>query len=53
MSAESFDAAAIERLVPLRRPGTAEEVAHLVAFLTSDAAAYITGQVVSINGGMT
>ena len=53
MSAESFDAAAIERLVPLRRPGSAEEVAHLVAFLTSDAAAYITGQVVSINGGMT
>jgi 3-oxoacyl-[acyl-carrier protein] reductase len=53
MSADSFDAAAIERLVPLRRPGTADEVAHLVAFLVSDAAAYITGQVVSINGGMT
>jgi 3-oxoacyl-[acyl-carrier protein] reductase len=53
MSAESFDAAAIDRLVPLGRPGTAGEVAHLVAFLASDAAAYITGQVVSINGGMT
>ncbi|HXN10072.1 MAG TPA: 3-oxoacyl-ACP reductase FabG, partial [Steroidobacteraceae bacterium] len=40
MSADSFDSTAIERLVPLRRPGTAEEVGHLVAFLVSDAAAY-------------
>jgi 3-oxoacyl-[acyl-carrier protein] reductase len=53
MSAGSFDAAAIARLVPLQRPGTAEEVAHLVDFLASDDAAYITGQVISINGGMT
>jgi 3-oxoacyl-[acyl-carrier protein] reductase len=52
MSAESFDAAAIARLVPLQRPGTAEEVAHLVDFLAGDGAAYITGQVISINGGM-
>ena len=42
----------IERLVPMKRAGTAEEVAALVAFLASDAAAYITGQVISINGGM-
>ena len=34
------------------RAGTADEVAALVAFLASDAAAYITGQVISINGGM-
>jgi 3-oxoacyl-[acyl-carrier protein] reductase len=52
MSEGSFDSAAIERLVPLGRPGTALEVAQLVDFLCSDRAAYITGQVVSINGGM-
>jgi len=47
-----FDRAAIERLVPMQRAGTPEEVADLVAFLASDAAAYITGQVIGINGGM-
>ena len=43
---------AIERLVPMKRAGTAEEVAALAAFLASDAAAYISGQVISINGAM-
>lgn len=38
--------------IPLGRFGKAEEVAQLVAFLASDNAAYITGQVVGINGGM-
>jgi 3-oxoacyl-[acyl-carrier protein] reductase len=52
MSAGLFDAAALARLVPLQRAGTPEEVAHLVGFLASDAAGYITGQVVPINGGM-
>jgi len=52
MAAGSFDAAAIARMVPLQRPGTPEEVAHLVDFLSSDGAAYITGQVVAINGGI-
>ena len=42
----------IVKLVPMRRLGTAEEVAHLVAFLASDQAAFITGQVIGINGGM-
>jgi 3-oxoacyl-[acyl-carrier protein] reductase len=37
---------------PLGRAGTPEEVAHLVAFLVSEHAAYITGQVICINGGM-
>jgi 3-oxoacyl-[acyl-carrier protein] reductase len=47
-----FDRETIERLVPVKRAGTADEVAALVSFLTSDSAAYITGQIISINGGM-
>jgi 3-oxoacyl-[acyl-carrier protein] reductase len=47
-----FDDKAIQQLVPMKRAGKPEEVAALVGFLASDAAAYITGQVISINGGM-
>ena len=42
----------IIKMIPMRRLGTAQEVAALVAFLASDAAAYITGQVIGINGGL-
>ena len=42
----------IDRMVPMKRAGTPEEVAALVAFLASDEAGYISGQVLSINGGM-
>jgi 3-oxoacyl-[acyl-carrier protein] reductase len=53
MSESVFSEAAIARLVPMQRAGTAAEVASLVDFLVADGAAYITGQVISINGGMT
>ena len=48
----AFDAKTIKQLVPMKRAGQPEEVADLVAFLASDSAAYISGQVISINGGM-
>jgi 3-oxoacyl-[acyl-carrier protein] reductase len=52
MSAGSFDEKTIAQLVPMKRAGTPEEVADLVSFLSSDKAAYITGQIISINGGI-
>ena len=52
MSESAFGKEAIERLVPMKRAGRPEEVAELVNFLASDAAAYISGQIISINGGM-
>ena len=47
-----FDAPAIARMVPMKRAGTTQEVAALVAFLAGKNASYITGQIISINGGM-
>ena len=52
MSGPAFDAAAIAGLVPMKRAGSADEVASLVGFLASKDAGYITGQIISINGGM-
>lgn len=52
MAGASFDDAAIARMVPMKRAGRPGEVAELIAFLTSSDAAYITGQVISINGGI-
>lgn len=37
--------------IPLRRPGRPEEVAHMIVFLASDAASYVTGQTIAVNGG--
>jgi 3-oxoacyl-[acyl-carrier protein] reductase len=50
--AAQIDPALIEKLVPMKRAGSAAEVAALVAFLASDEAGYISGQVISINGAM-
>ena len=47
-----FDARRIKEIVPMQRAGTPEDVAQLVGFLVSDGAAYISGQVLSVNGAM-
>lgn len=52
MSSQAFDAEAIARMVPMKRAGQPDDVANLVGFLVSDQAGYISGQVISVNGGM-
>lgn len=52
MTELAFPAERIRQLVPAGRAGTPEDVAGMVAYLASDAAAYVTGQVLSVNGGM-
>lgn len=42
----------LKQMIPMNRFGKAEEVAHLVSFLVSDKASYITGEVININGGI-
>ncbi len=52
MTENVFDKEAIKRLVPVGRTGKPEEVAELVSFIASDKSAYISGQIISINGAM-
>jgi len=51
--AASMPQSIVEDYVPMKRLGTAREVAAAVGFLVSDDAAYITGQILGIDGGMT
>jgi len=52
MTKDVFPDALIKQTVPMKRAGKPEEVAAFVSFLASDEASYISGQVLSINGGM-
>ena len=49
---EGLDEKELKKIIPVNRFGSAGEVAHAVAFLASPEAAYITGQVLSVNGGL-
>lgn len=49
---EGLDENELKNLIPLKRFGLPEEVAHAVGFLASARAAYITGEVISVNGGL-
>lgn len=52
MANSHFSEEEIKKLVPMKRAGTAQEVADLVSFLASDRANYISGQVIAINGAL-
>jgi 3-oxoacyl-[acyl-carrier protein] reductase len=49
---KDLDETELKKLIPMGRFGKPEEVASLAGFLASDEAAYITGQVVQVNGGL-
>jgi 3-oxoacyl-[acyl-carrier protein] reductase len=52
MTEQAFTQAQVDALVPMKRLGTPAEVGDLVAFLASDKASYVSGQIIGVNGGM-
>jgi 3-oxoacyl-[acyl-carrier protein] reductase len=52
MTERLFPQEVIDKLVPMKRAGTPEEVADLIGFLASERAGYISGQIISVNGAM-
>jgi 3-oxoacyl-[acyl-carrier protein] reductase len=43
----------LRAIIPVKRPGTADEVARVIVFLASDAASYVTGQAIAVDGGLS
>ncbi|AVP96009.1 3-oxoacyl-ACP reductase FabG [Ahniella affigens] len=52
MSQDSFSPEQIRQIIPAQRAGRPEEVAAVVRFLASEAASYVSGQIIGVNGGM-
>ena len=50
-NAAGLDSTEMASAIPLKRPGTPEEMANMIVFLASDAASYVTGQTIAVNGG--
>jgi 3-oxoacyl-[acyl-carrier protein] reductase len=52
MTEDLFDPARVQQLVPMGRMGRPDEVAAVASFLISDAASYVSGQIIGVNGAM-
>lgn len=52
-STSAYDADTVKQMVPMKRKGTPQEVANVIGFLASDAASYVSGQILAVDGGIT